>query len=135
MKDTQKFALGVLVIAGGLFLGYQYVNKGVDSSPLLPTPATPVGSRLELRVYTADWCEPCKRLKRDVLDSPRFKSEAAKHGLLVVFIDGTGKVAQVPTCRLVRVLGDGRELQLGKDLVGYHGPIPFVRWILAAAKG
>lgn len=74
-----------------------------------------------LVIYTADWCEPCQRLKRDIERSPEMLRGAA-----VEYRDASelGPInVRVPDIRLYR--GD----EAVARTVGYHGRKAFDKWL------
>lgn len=92
---------------------------GAFIGSLEPSPVARQESRIILVVYTADWCEPCRRLKADIENNPE-----VLRGVAVEYRDGA-EVDRVPDIRLM----DGNVLVRRK--VGYTDLKSFSEWLNA----
>ena len=76
----------IAILASLVFLSTGF--PGYDSLPKAPSEFSPVNSKATLYVFTgSDWCVDCKRLEKNVLSDPAFKTSMKHNGINVEIID------------------------------------------------
>ena len=86
---------------------------------VLARPSSPGEPERYLVIYTAEWCKPCQKLKKDLEENP-----GVLRGMAVEWRDGA-EVGSVPDIRLME---EGRVI---RQKVGYTGLKSFVEWLNA----